>query len=360
MGRAIADGSRRRSPQRIGIRRLSACRHSLGRPERDHRRRRGQARRPASGARRAATNSLRWPGRDAPNSSTAPSRWPTTIAQAKALGDYPVVLADHGNNTASGGSADTMEIHRRGAAPGAVDGIVAGPDLRSRDGRRHDRGRRRRQRHPAGRRPRRHAQHRPQGAPLTLTGTVRAITDGQFTVTGPMMTGVKVSCGRTAVLDTGPLQLVVSEERSEPVDLGVFTHCGLDPLRAQYIDHLFPPALPRRLPADREDDPDVGRPGVLQFRLWPVSLSQPAPADLSARLRHGGYAGVARSRRDPGEARARFRKNGPHCLCTMRIVPILIKSPKHLSSSWRFSGHCPASTRRSRTRSIAPRVATDA
>jgi len=163
-----------------------------------------------------------------------PDPMQSTIAQAKALGSYPVVLADHGNNTASGGSADTMESIAEVLRQG-LDGVLAGPicdpatvaamieagvgsRVTLQVGGRVDMP-------SIGR----------KGVPLTLTGTVRAITDGQFTITGPMMTGVRVSCGRTAVLDTGPLQLVVSEERTEPVDLGVFTHCGLDPLRAKYL-----------------------------------------------------------------------------------------------------------------------------
>ena len=50
--------------------------------------------------------------------------------------------------------------------------------------------------------------------------TVTRITDGQFTVTGPMATGTRVRMGRTAVLDTGAMQIVVSEGRSEPFDTG--------------------------------------------------------------------------------------------------------------------------------------------
>jgi microcystin degradation protein MlrC len=163
-----------------------------------------------------------------------PDPLPTTIAQARALTDYPIVLADHGNNTASGGSADTMESIAEALRQG-LDGIMAGPicdpatvaamieagvgaGVTLAVGGRVDMP-------SIGR----------KAVPLTLTGTVRAITDGQFTITGPMMTGVRVSCGRTAVLDTGRLQLVISEERTEPVDLGVFTHCGLDPLRAKYL-----------------------------------------------------------------------------------------------------------------------------
>ena len=71
--------------------------------------------------------------------------------------------------------------------------------------------------------------------PLTVTGKVTRITDGEFVVTGPMATGTRVRMGRTAVLDTGPMQIVISERRSEPFDLGVFTHCGIDPRRKRYV-----------------------------------------------------------------------------------------------------------------------------
>ena len=74
-----------------------------------------------------------------------------------------------------------------------------------------------------------------KGKPLRVTGTVKCITDGEFTVTGPMATGTKVRMVRTAVLDTGKMQIVVSEQRSEPYDLGVFTHCGIDPRRKKYV-----------------------------------------------------------------------------------------------------------------------------
>jgi microcystin degradation protein MlrC len=163
-----------------------------------------------------------------------PDPLPDTIAQARTLRDYPVVLADHGNNTASGGSADTMESIAEALRQG-LDGIVAGPIcdpvtvaamIEAGVGARVTLSVGGRVDMPSiGR----------KGVPLTLTGRVKAITDGEFTITGPMMTGVKVACGRTAVLDTGPLQLVISEERTEPVDLGVFTQCGLDPLRARYL-----------------------------------------------------------------------------------------------------------------------------
>lgn len=157
-----------------------------------------------------------------------------TLARAKTMTEFPVVLADHGNNAASGGSCDTVESLEAALHLG-LTGLIAGPYC-----------------DPdavatmievgvgntvtltvGGRTEMPSIGHR--GHPLTLTGRVRAITDGGYAVTGPMMTGARMSIGRTAVLDLGDAQVVVSEDRVEPFDLGVFTHCGLDPLRARYL-----------------------------------------------------------------------------------------------------------------------------
>ena len=50
-----------------------------------------------------------------------------------------------------------------------------------------------------------------------------------------MMTGVEVDMGRTVVLDTGQVEIVISEQRHEPFDTGCFTHAGIDPSRKDYI-----------------------------------------------------------------------------------------------------------------------------
>jgi microcystin degradation protein MlrC len=156
------------------------------------------------------------------------------IAHARTLTEGPVILVDHGDNTASGGTQDVMsvvaEVMRQG-----LDDVLAGPicdpiavarivstgtvasvtmDL----GGRIDM-----------------PQLNLEGTPLTVTARVARITDGEFTVTGPMATGVRVRMGRTAVLDTGAMQLVVSEGRAEPSDLGVFTHAGIDPRLKRYV-----------------------------------------------------------------------------------------------------------------------------
>jgi microcystin degradation protein MlrC len=156
------------------------------------------------------------------------------IARARGLEAGPIILADHGDNTASGGTQDVMSVVEEAMSQGLTD-LCAGPicdpacvaqmiavgvgaevtlDL----GGKIDM--------PA---------MGLKGKPLRITGRVRAITDGTFTVTGPMATGATIRMGRTAVLDTGPMQIVVSEQRSEPFDLGCFTHCGIDPTRKRYV-----------------------------------------------------------------------------------------------------------------------------
>jgi microcystin degradation protein MlrC len=156
------------------------------------------------------------------------------IAHARTLGEGPVLLVDHGDNTASGGTQDVMSVLEEVMRQG-LDDVVAGPicdppsvarilaagtaaSVTLELGGRVDM-----------------PQIGLKGAPLSVTGRVTRITEGEFVVTGPMATGTRVRMGRTAVLDTGAVQIVVSERRSEPFDLGVFTHCGIDPRRKRFV-----------------------------------------------------------------------------------------------------------------------------
>lgn len=156
------------------------------------------------------------------------------VARAKAFDGGPVVMADHGDNTASGGTQDVMSVIEEAIKqgledavagpicdPGCVEQMIAagiGNEVTLELGGKIDM--------PA---------MGLKGKPLKVTGRVKCITDGQFIVTGPMATGTTIRMGRTAVLDTGKIQIVVSENRSEPFDLGVFTHCGIDPRRKRYV-----------------------------------------------------------------------------------------------------------------------------
>jgi len=156
------------------------------------------------------------------------------VARAKTLDGGPIVLADHGDNTASGGTQDVMSVIEEAIRQGLEDACAGpicdpacvaqmieagvGAEVTLDLGGKIDM--------PA---------MGLQAKPLRVAGRVRCITDGQFIVTGPMATGSQVRMGRTAVLDTGKMLIVVSEGRSEPYDLGVFTHCGIDPRAKRYV-----------------------------------------------------------------------------------------------------------------------------
>ncbi|MEM7222096.1 MAG: M81 family metallopeptidase [Pseudomonadota bacterium] len=157
-----------------------------------------------------------------------------SIAHAKTLDGGPVVVADHGDNSGAGGSADDMSVIAEMLDQGLED-ILAGPiwDPEAVA-----------QLHAAG-----HGAEVTvtvggktatpdmglKGRSLTLTGKVWGLSDGRFTITGPMMTGLAVDLGRTAVLESGPLQLIVSEQRCEPTDLGYLAHTGLVPTDKKYL-----------------------------------------------------------------------------------------------------------------------------
>ena len=157
-----------------------------------------------------------------------------SLRRAAALDEGPVLLVDHGDNTGSGGNQDVMAALREVLALG-LENVVAGPIAdRAAVARLIDAGVGAEVEIAVGGKTDMPAMGL-AGEPLTVSGRVRRITDGVFTVTGPMMTGVTLSIGRTVVLDTGSVEIVISEERYEPFDTGCFTHCGIDPSRKRYV-----------------------------------------------------------------------------------------------------------------------------
>jgi microcystin degradation protein MlrC len=156
------------------------------------------------------------------------------VARARQISDGPVVLLDHADNVGSGGTSDVMTViaevlHQglEGVAMAAVwdplavqamqkagVGATITIDL-------------------GGRTAMPSIGFPPK--PLTLTGNVRRLSDGEWTVRGPMYTGSKVTAGPTAVFETGGMQIVVTSLHHEPWDAGIFTHIGIDPAHCRYI-----------------------------------------------------------------------------------------------------------------------------
>jgi microcystin degradation protein MlrC len=159
------------------------------------------------------------------------------IARAKRLAAEsggPILLLDHADNCASGATQDTMYVLKEALRqelsdiavgpvrdPEAVDSMIrarVGAKITLKLGGKMDM--------PA---------IKLKGEPLELTGVVRAITDGEYTITGPQFRGMRCYMGRTAVLDTGVAEIVVTERNQEPWDRGVFTSVGIDPARKRFL-----------------------------------------------------------------------------------------------------------------------------
>jgi microcystin degradation protein MlrC len=157
-----------------------------------------------------------------------------SLARARAIAEGPVVLLDHYDNCASGGTMDTMTV--LGAIldaglenvaafaifdPEAVSQMIAagvGSSVTLPLGGKMDM--------PAiGR----------KGEPRSVTGRVKLISDGRYRNRGPMSTGVLMDMGPTVMLDTGKVEIVVISRHVEPNDLGCLLSLGIDPTTKRYL-----------------------------------------------------------------------------------------------------------------------------
>ncbi len=159
----------------------------------------------------------------------AASRAPATNQKAG-----PIVLLDHSDNCASGGTMDTMTVLgamldaglQEAAAfaiydPAAVQQMAAagvGAQVTLALGGKLDM--------PA---------IGLKGQPRTVTGRVKLLCDGRYRNRGPMARGEHNDMGATAVLDTGGVQVVVISNHVEPHDLAAFACVGIEPDRLQYL-----------------------------------------------------------------------------------------------------------------------------
>ena len=146
----------------------------------------------------------------------------------------PIVLLDHSDNCASGGTMDTMTV--LGAIldagledvaafaiydPAAVQQMMRagiGADITLSLGGKLD---------------------MPsiglKGVPRTVSGRVKCLSDGRYRNLGPMARGEAVDMGPSAVLDTGRVQIVVISDHTEPHDLAAFSAVGIAPQNKRFV-----------------------------------------------------------------------------------------------------------------------------
>ena len=74
-----------------------------------------------------------------------------------------------------------------------------------------------------------------KGKPRTVTGNVRRIVNGIYRNEGPMARGELADMGPAAVLDTGKVEIAVISRHVEPHDIASFRTLGIDPARKRYV-----------------------------------------------------------------------------------------------------------------------------
>ncbi len=151
-----------------------------------------------------------------------------------APGTGPIVLLDHYDNCASGGTMDTMTVLGRILSAGLRDvaafaicdpeavtemtragvgatltldlgGKLAMPSLNL------------------------------AGTPLRVTGQVLRLVDGKYRNHGPMARGQQVDMGPSAVLRVDGVDIIVISHHVEPHDIGCLEAVGIDPMSKRFL-----------------------------------------------------------------------------------------------------------------------------
>jgi microcystin degradation protein MlrC len=146
----------------------------------------------------------------------------------------PVVLLDHYDNCASGGTMDTMTVLaamidaglENAAAfaiydPPAAQAMIAagvGAEMTLSLGGKFDM-----------------PSIGEKGKPLSVSGRVKTLTEGHYRFEGPMGRGEHAYMGPSAVLDTGKIEIAVISNHIEPFDIATLRILGIDPAAKRFL-----------------------------------------------------------------------------------------------------------------------------
>jgi len=153
---------------------------------------------------------------------------PSAQAVAEALrlrrtrgGLKPIVLADTQDNPGGGGHGDTTELLSelvRQEAKGAVLALINDADSVAdctRAG--------------VGGTVALDLGGKSDGMPFACTARVLALTDGVFTLTGPMGAGNPGNLGPTALIDVQGVRVIVASRKMQALDQAILRHVGIEP-----------------------------------------------------------------------------------------------------------------------------------
>ncbi|MBT6154203.1 MAG: M81 family metallopeptidase [Planctomycetaceae bacterium] len=164
-------------------------------------------------------------------------RWysaPVTVRDALADGEktgrYPIILADHADNTGGGSPGDSTEVLRTFLEMGLEDALLlylVDHDVAT-------------QAHAAGIGSRISvslggSSAPVQGPPVESEAEVVSLSDGAFAYDGPMFAGLTGSMGTSAHLRIGGTSVVVVSAREQPFDMAFARSLGIDCAAMNYI-----------------------------------------------------------------------------------------------------------------------------
>ncbi|MEM7077918.1 MAG: M81 family metallopeptidase [Pseudomonadota bacterium] len=153
---------------------------------------------------------------------------------AQSPGDGPIILLDHYDNTASGGTMDTTEVLAAILEAGLDDVAVFGfydPDAVQ-------------QMIAAGvgnqvtielggKLPMPALEQ--QSRPLRLTGEVKLLSNGKFKARVEMSRGLTINMGPSAVLSIGSVDIAIVSRHVEPYDPECFRSLGMEPTQRRFL-----------------------------------------------------------------------------------------------------------------------------
>jgi microcystin degradation protein MlrC len=162
--------------------------------------------------------------------SCAPVSVPEAIKRGESGGRFPIVLADHADNTGGGSPGDSTEILRTFLQLKLQDAVIlyiVDPDVVEQS---HAAGVGRKIAVSVGGKsdPR-------QGSPVEMQVEVMAVSDGDFTYDGPMYAGLTGNMGRSAWLKQEGVSVVVVTAHEQPLGPAFARTLGIDCERMKYI-----------------------------------------------------------------------------------------------------------------------------
>ncbi len=133
----------------------------------------------------------------------------------------PVVLADTQDNPGGGGHGDTTELLAELVRQGAKGAVVCLINDAESAAACHAAG--------SGATLALVLGGKSDGMPFTCTARVERLTDGAFTLTGPMGAGNPGNIGATALVNIQGVKVVVSSRKMQALDQAILRHVGIEP-----------------------------------------------------------------------------------------------------------------------------------